>query len=102
MRALHLGSPYSYVMKFMDAWMQTGTLSSGKKVLFVGNERTSSLMVYELSDPAAPIFQSISLSGDTQSPVQDTFTEALIEVRAPSVRFLCTPLVEPRPLLLLS
>lgn len=69
----------------MGVWMQVGTMSSGKKVLFVGNERTSSLMVYELSDPAAPIFQSISLSGNTASPVQDTFTEAMITVRARTV-----------------
>ena len=68
-------------LRLRGAMMQVGTLASGTRVLFVGNERTSSLMVYDLTDPAAPVFQSISLTGNTTSGVGSTFTDAMLTVR---------------------
>ena len=53
--------------------MELGEVN-GKRVLFVGNERTSTLMVYSFKENAViPTFESIHRSGGTQ----DTFSDLL-------------------------
>jgi alkaline phosphatase len=53
--------------------LAVATLSSGKRVVFVGSERTSVIGVFDISDPASPIFQSAIASGDSSVSFQDGF-----------------------------